>query len=477
MASVMPKMTRELVRELCKEKGLWEQPHLNKQLFLNYKGFAAIEGLEEYENVRALYLDNNSIAAIGGLERMTSLITLQISNNRITSIGNLGFNLRLRQLSLEHNAIKRVEGLRHLPELEILNLSSNSIASLEDTEEVRHCPRLSNVDVSKNLIEASEDVVEFWAEMGSQLRVLRFHGNPCVREASHYRKRLVNALPQLSYLDDRPVFPVERRACKAWAEGGVESMQKARQDFQRERDAETALDDETRAKISKNLKLAYARLDRERREKEEREAAEADDRKARSNGKLVDGDEKALKDYTESWEKKVNLHGIDGVRKQAAKDVGGPRGVAEAEEAARKAQADAPRRGAFAFEPAPREPPERLPTAADSDSAAPKRRAPASSVADFRAPAALDGEFGGESIQERQFAVLGEDIWQGTAGIATGDRKAPRPAGDDLVPDMWKRGAEERAAEEQRALDQNMANSRASRPVATPARSELEALD
>ncbi len=51
------------------------------------------------------------------------------------------------------------------------------------------------------------------------LRCLYLAGNPVVREMRNYRKRLVAALPDLTYLDDRPVFELEHRASQAWCGG------------------------------------------------------------------------------------------------------------------------------------------------------------------------------------------------------------------------------------------------------------------
>lgn len=49
-----------------------------------------------------------------------------------------------------------------------------------------------------------------------ELRCLYLKGNPVVSAIPQYRRTLVAALPGLTYLDDRPVFPIERRCAEAW---------------------------------------------------------------------------------------------------------------------------------------------------------------------------------------------------------------------------------------------------------------------
>jgi dynein assembly factor 1 len=43
-----------------------------------------------------------------------------------------------------------------------------------------------------------------------------------------YRKRLTAGIKTLAYLDDRPVFEIERLAANAWVEGGADAEKEAR---------------------------------------------------------------------------------------------------------------------------------------------------------------------------------------------------------------------------------------------------------
>lgn len=45
-------------------------PHLNDTLYLHYKGFRKIEGLEKYTNLKSIWLECNGIQKIEGLGHM-----------------------------------------------------------------------------------------------------------------------------------------------------------------------------------------------------------------------------------------------------------------------------------------------------------------------------------------------------------------------------------------------------------------------
>jgi hypothetical protein len=145
-------------------------------------------------------------------------------------------------LNLSHNRIKRIENLAMLPLLKNLDLSNNLIGANDDgaanpldcLEELKYCKALTSIDLSNNIMDCEHGVVEFFAECQNIL-CLYLKGNPCVRRISMYRKRLTYSLKNLQYLDDRPVFEIERIAANAWSEGGAEGEKVAREKYQQEK--------------------------------------------------------------------------------------------------------------------------------------------------------------------------------------------------------------------------------------------------
>ena len=160
-------------------------------------------GLSHLEHLRCLYLQQNVLKEIRNLDGL-GLVTLNLSQNLLT----------------------KVTGLDKLPNLETLNLAKNNIRTVEDIEHLAQCAAVTTLDLSGNKLE-DPAVLEVFKRMPN-LCALYLKGNPMVRQIKHYRKTLVNELPKLTYLDDRPVFELERVAANAWSAGGHEAEVAAR---------------------------------------------------------------------------------------------------------------------------------------------------------------------------------------------------------------------------------------------------------
>ena len=92
---------------------------------------------------------------------------------------------------------------------------------------------LTCIDLSDNELKDPEIVSQIFEKL-RDLRVLYLSNNPVTRNIRNYRKYMISKLPQLTYLDDKPVFTNDRRKAEAFIQGGLEAERKVMVDIEDE---------------------------------------------------------------------------------------------------------------------------------------------------------------------------------------------------------------------------------------------------
>jgi dynein assembly factor 1 len=156
----------------------------------------------------------------------------------IERIDGLSALTNLETLVLSHNYIKRIENLAALTKLHTLDLDHNCISTEEGLAGVLEVPTVGALSLSHNRLE-TEAFMSVISRL-PQINLLKLDGNPIARTMSQYRRRLLNAIPTLTYLDDAPVTEMELRCAHAWAKGGRDAETAERALIRQEKDDEKA---------------------------------------------------------------------------------------------------------------------------------------------------------------------------------------------------------------------------------------------
>ncbi|XP_060929478.1 dynein axonemal assembly factor 1-like [Limanda limanda] len=222
-----PRMTKMFLKDHCKQNKLYSTPRLNDTLYLHFKGFSAIENLEEYTGLKCLWLESNGLQRIKNLDAQTDLRCLFLQQNLLSKLENLENLKKLCTLNVSNNYIKKIENISGLQGLTTLQIAHNKLETVLDVEHLSQCLAISVLDLSHNLLNDPE--ILHVLEAMPELRVLNLMGNEVVRKIPNYRKIMIIRLKQLTFLDDRPVFPKDRACTQAWVAGGLDGERKERE--------------------------------------------------------------------------------------------------------------------------------------------------------------------------------------------------------------------------------------------------------
>lgn len=167
------------------------------------------------------------------------LRSLFIQENIIVKMEALDNLRELRQLNLNDNMVHFVEGLEHCEQLETLYLKRNRLGkdARGDIESLRGLldrPSINTLDISDNYLTDPAIVDEILIKMPN-LRVLYSSGNEFTRKCQSYRKSVIAKIPNLKYLDDRPVFEEDRRRAEAFVVGGIEAEREEMKKIKKEK--------------------------------------------------------------------------------------------------------------------------------------------------------------------------------------------------------------------------------------------------
>ena len=192
--------------------------------------------MDLFPELKCLYFEGNGLASMVGIENCPMMRSLHLHENCIKKIESLEPLTDLRTLALQDNMFEVIEGLATCTKLITLYAKGNGIGKngLSDLVGLLECPSIEVLDIQGNFIEDPEVLEEILMKMPN-LKVLYLFKNKCTSKIKNYRKTLINKIPTLTYLDDRPVFPDDRRTAEAFGRGGLDEEKEERARIRQEK--------------------------------------------------------------------------------------------------------------------------------------------------------------------------------------------------------------------------------------------------
>jgi len=134
-------------------------------------------------------------------QRVLGLTRLRLDRLRLDSMDGLDVCNGATHVMLQHNMLRQIEDLTFFNKLQYLVVSHNQLETLSG---LTHLKSLQYLDATYNRIEMADPKA-----LPTELMALELTGNPCA-DRRDYRTTLLEALPELLWLDDVRVSAKER---------------------------------------------------------------------------------------------------------------------------------------------------------------------------------------------------------------------------------------------------------------------------
>ena len=159
--------------------------------------------------IKEVNLSDEYLKAITGKFDLETVFNLELVNKNISNLGSIPKCTSLLYLDLSHNNLSSIIGMQSLVHIMFLDLSYNNISDISYLHSLRD---LINCKLQGNNIRGP--LPDFFAKM-KKLEKLTFYefpinGKPQINtsnplcESSTYREDILNAIPQLMWLDGVP---------------------------------------------------------------------------------------------------------------------------------------------------------------------------------------------------------------------------------------------------------------------------------